>query len=255
MRVFGHYARYYDLLYKDKDYAGEANYVDTVLQRCRPGITSILELGCGTGMHALLLAAKGYQLHGIDASPEMLRAATARLTKSGQSNGDQVAFSIGDIRSFRLDRQFDAVVALFHVVSYQTSDADLEAVFETVTHHLRPGGLFLFDCWYGPAVLTLRPSVRIKRFADSVIEVTRIAEPVLYPNENCVDVRYSIFIRDKESSGVEEVHETHRMRYFFTPELDRLFAINGLKRRYAEEWMSGRAPGCDTWGVCFVGQL
>ena len=54
--VFDAYAAYYDLLYKDKDYAGETEYVHRLIQRFNPGAKSILELGSGTGKHARLLA-------------------------------------------------------------------------------------------------------------------------------------------------------------------------------------------------------
>jgi methylase of polypeptide subunit release factors len=66
MSVFGAYARYYDLLYRDKDYAAEAQYVHRLIQSHALGARSILELGCGTGAHAVLLAGEGYRIHGVD---------------------------------------------------------------------------------------------------------------------------------------------------------------------------------------------
>ena len=105
------------------------------------------------------------------------------------------------------------------------------------------GGIFVFDVWYGPAVLTDRPAVRIKRMADDEIEVTRLAEPVLHPNENLVDVNYLKFVRDIQSGMVRELRETHVMRYFFMPELN-LFAMeNGFKKLHVEEWLSGKPNG------------
>ncbi len=82
---------------------------------------------------------------------------------------------------------------------------------------MRAGGVLLFDCWYGPGVLPARPEVRAKRFEDDKISVLRVAEPVMYPNQNLVDVNYTMLIRDKGTNTVEELRETHRMRYFFTP--------------------------------------
>ena len=51
-QVFDAYARYYDLLYCDKDYAAEAGYVANHIRKLLPHTTHILELGCGTGAHA-----------------------------------------------------------------------------------------------------------------------------------------------------------------------------------------------------------
>ncbi|MFM6580781.1 MAG: class I SAM-dependent DNA methyltransferase, partial [Dolichospermum sp.] len=75
MTVFGNYSRYYDLLYQDKDYLAEAKFIHDLIQTHAPSAKTILELGCGTGRHAELLANYGYQIHGVDRSLEMLNSA------------------------------------------------------------------------------------------------------------------------------------------------------------------------------------
>lgn len=252
MSVFGKYSRYYDLLYKDKDYAGETAFVAGLIERYKPGARSLLELGCGSGIHASLFAEKSYSVDGIDFSQDMLDAAQARLKELPAAIAKRLRFSHGDVRTARLGKKFDCVLSLFHVVSYQPTNADLKATFATAREHMQPGGIFLFDCWYGPAVLTDPPGMRIKRMQDEVIEVTRLAEPVLHPNECLVDVNYHVFIRDRASGAVDEVRETHRMRYLFRPEIELLAESAGMKIEHACEWMTGRAPGSNTWGVCFV---
>jgi SAM-dependent methyltransferase len=255
MSVFGAYARYYDLLYRDKDYAAEAQYVHRLIQSHALGARSILELGCGTGAHAVLLAGEGYRIHGVDLSTEMLELAEARLAEMSPEQASRVEFSQGDIRTVRLNSKFDAVISLFDVISYQTTNEDLKATFATVKAHLKPGGVFIFDCWYGPAVLNHRPAARVKRVEDEEVAVTRIAEPVIYPNENCVDVNYQLFIKDKASGTVEELRECHRMRYLFTPEVELLLGQTGFRLLHNEEWMTGKALGFDTWGACYVAEV
>lgn len=245
MTVFGAYSRYYNLFYRDKDYAGEAAHVHELIQRHCPGAHSVLDLGCGTGRHAGLLAERGYVVAGVDRSEEMLAVA-------GQSRAEAVSFHLGDIRSIRLGCTFDAVVSLFHVISYQTSNADLREAFATARDHLAPGGVFIFDCWYGPAVLTDRPTVRVKRLEDEEIAVTRIVEPVMHANLNRVDTHYQVLVRDKANGSVTELSETHHMRYLFQPEIELLLAEAGLRLISAGEWLTGRPLGYDTWGACFV---
>lgn len=249
--VFADYARYYDLLYRDKDYAAEAEYVTDLIRKFHPSARSILELGSGTGIHAGLLAEKGFTVHGIERSREMLDRSLAMAEMKNTDQG-QLIFSPGDIRDIRLNKHFDAVIALFHVISYQTTNKDVLAAFATARHHLKPGGIFIFDIWYGPAVLTERPEVRIKRIADENIEVTRLAEPVLHPNKNRVDVQYHVFVRDLATQVVAELKETHVMRYFFKPEIEYIAAQTLFNLLHIEEWMSGKEIGCDTWGACFV---
>lgn len=238
--VFANYARYYDLLYRDKDYAAEAEYVTGLIRKFHPSARSILELGSGTGIHASLLAEKGFTVHGIERSPEML-ARSQTLTENRDVVHDRLTFTAGDIREVRLNKRFDVVIALFHVISYQTSNDDVTAAFETARQHLNPGGIFIFDVWYGPAVLTERPAVRIKRMADGQTEITRLAEPVLHPNENRVDVNYHVFVRNlTPPQAVAELKETHAMRYFFKPEIDRIAAHAGFLRPHVEEWLTGK---------------
>ncbi|MSP96929.1 MAG: class I SAM-dependent methyltransferase [Betaproteobacteria bacterium] len=250
--VFHHYSRYYDLVYRDKDYTAEAEFVAALIARHAPQAKCLLELGCGSGRHAQLLAERGYSIHGIDRSPDMLVQARCRQARAPLEISTRLAFSEGDMRDARLGRRFDCVVSLFHVMSYQVTNADLLAAFTTAREHLAPGGVFIFDCWYGPAVLSERPAIRVKRMEDEAISVTRIAEPVLHPNECLVDVSYTVFVRDRASDSVETITETHRMRYLFQPEIELLAQSAGLRVEHACEWLTGREPGDNTWGVCFV---
>lgn len=252
MNVFGTYARYYDLLYQDKNYREEAAYVHRLVQHYAPNARTILELGCGTGAHASFLAGFGYELHGVDRSADMLDRARHSLSEMRPEDARRLAFSSGDVRSFRLAQRFDAVISLFHVMSYQVKNEDLTASFATARAHLNPGGIFIFDCWYGPGVLTERPSPRTKRLENEEISVVRFAEPVMHPRDNLVDVNYRILVEDKKTRQVEELEETHRMRYLFEPEIDYFLSGSGLERIHAAEWMSDKKPGFDTWNVCFV---
>lgn len=251
-QVFDTYARYYDLLYRDKDYLGEAEYVAAHLRTKAPETKRILELGCGTGAHAEHLARMGYTVHGVDMSESMLARAEARKAGLSSELAAKLSFGLGDVRTVRTGQAYDAVISLFHVMSYQTSNNDLKAAFETVKTHLNPGGLFMFDCWYGPAVLTDPPVVRVKRLEDEEIEVLRIAEPVMHYNDNVVDVNYQVMITDKSNGNLEQIREVHKMRYLFIPETVGYLAEQGIKVMQVEEWVSGKEPSNATWGVCFI---
>ncbi len=249
---FGVYSRYYDLLYQDKDYDREADYIHQLVARFAPRVQSVLELGCGTGRHAILLANRGWDVTGVDRSSEMVAAAQEKADDREQTNVGVVQFLSSDARSVRLDSCFDCVLSLFHVVSYQTTNADVTAIFETAVIHLSDDGLFVFDVWYGPAVLSDPPSIRVKRMEDDRTSVLRIAEPATDVRGNVVDVGYTVFVTDKTTGEVETIQEHHPMRYFFGPELDLIASSVGLKIIHSEEWLSGTEPSTKTWGVTFV---
>jgi len=245
-KVFDAYAEYYDLLYQDKDYKQEAGYIVELLEDNGVENGAILELGSGTGKHAEEFAKIGFSVHGVDLSPVMVQEANQRK-KDRLKN--LLQFEVGDVRTYRVDKKFDAVISLFHVMSYQTKNEDIEAMFETAAHHLNSGGVFIFDYWYGPGVLTNPPEVRIKRLENESIEVLRIAEPEMHPNDNIVDVNYSVQVKQKSTDGegvMSDLKELHKMRYLFEPELLQ-FSGGNYTMRETFAWMSRVSLDFSDW--------
>ena len=245
--VFGDYAAYYNLLYKDKDYKGEVDYVETLIRQARPVLDKcrILDVGCGTVRHSAVLAGRGHAVTGIDASEEMVRL--ARL-----GGGGTTRYLVADARRFRLEESFDVAISLFHVASYQTSNADLLGYFRSVADHLHPAGLFIFDCWYGPAVLHQMPGIRVKELEDDTLRIVRIARPTLEPEDDCVLVAFDLLLEKKVDGSLHRLREEHRMRYLFLPEIRGFLDSAGLQLLRSEEWMTGGRLGVETWSACFV---
>jgi SAM-dependent methyltransferase len=249
LSVFGAYSHYYDLLYEEKNYAKEVEFVSAIIRRHAPDAKTMLDLGCGTGRHAWGFTQKGYRVTGLDRSAEMLAKAREREERGKITSSEAIEFQQGDIRDFELSRRFDAVVALFHVIGYLPANQELDAAFTRIRRHLNGGGLLVFDHWYGPAVLTERPTPRIKTFENDELKIIRIATPTLLMNDNLVDVRYDLVVIDKISRLCREIVETHRVRYFFWPEIESLLARNGLERVEFGEWLSGRVPDHSSWNT------
>jgi SAM-dependent methyltransferase len=242
---FQDYSKYYDLLYKDKDYNGEAEYIHRLIKKYGGNANTILELGSGTGKHAHLLAGKGYQVHGIERSVDMVKIAEQYASAS-------VQFDVGDICSFSLQRKFDIAISLFHVISYLTTNEELIGAFSNVSAHLKPGGVFIFDVWYSPAVYHQLPETRIKRLSNDEVNIIRLAEPVTHVRQNVIDVNYEIIIENKQYRSSSALKEKHPMRHFSEPEIALLASGPGFMVIHAEEFLTGNIPGVDTWGVCFI---
>ena len=242
-KVFDTYSQYYDLLYKDKNYYEEAKYIKNLLNDNGIVNGEILEFGSGTGKHGILLSNYGYKVHGIELSAKMI----AKVQKKEGFSCEQ-----GDIVSINMNKNYDAVLALFHVISYQTTNTKLQMVFANAAKHLKTGGLFIFDFWFSPAVYKQTPSVRIKRMSDDEVEITRIAEPKIYSNENKVEVKYTIFTRNLKKNHIESFEEVHPMRHFSLPELDMVATKHGFNCVKTEEFLTSRCASEHTWGVCMV---
>ena len=224
--------------------------VADLVSRFRPGAETILNLGCGTGSHDFQLAKNGFRLVGIDRSARSIEKAKAKLVADGDT--DRIRFEQAGIESLSLAERFDAVISLFHVMSYMTTEDDLLAAFAAAYDHLGPGGVFVFDCWYGPAVLTDPPAVRVKRIQDGGLWLIRVAEPDFKPDENLVDVHYQVLVGSDKCCTVKKIRECHRMRYWFKPEVERLLAQTGFIPADCLGWMSKRSPGTRSWSACFI---
>jgi SAM-dependent methyltransferase len=244
--VFGRdYAAVYDDLYQDKDYPAECDLVERIFKLYGQGpVRRVLDLGSGTGGHAVELAQRGYDVVGVDRAPEMLSRAGAR--------GSTARFKLGDLSRLDLGETFDATLMMFAVLSYQVGNADVQAALQNVRKHLHPGGLFVCDFWYGPAVLAERPAERIKVIDTAQGQVIRVAAGELDARRNLCMVRYHVW-RIEDGRVMAEAREQHPMRYFFALELDLLLASAGL-----EQLRLGAFPAFDeeptekTWNVALV---
>lgn len=225
MEVFKDYAYYYNAFYQDKDYKAEAEQVDSLLRKYGRDVSSIMNYGCGTGRHDIELTKTGYQCTGIDLSPMMIDIARENADKENVA----IDFSVADIRDFKPKKQYDAVISLFHVMSYQNKNQDVMFAFQSARRALDKGGLFLFDVWYGPGVLSDKPDLRVKEIEDGENRLIRIARPVLHDKKNVVDVCYEVLVIDKKTGNTRIIEEVHSMRYFFRPELELLLEGTGFE--------------------------
>ena len=225
MNVFEKYAEFYDSLYEDKNYQEECNFVKSIFESyAEKEINSILDLGCGTGSHALFFAEMGYQVTGVDFSENMLKIAREKAAHQKKS----ISFLQQDTRHLDLPQKFDAAVAMFAVMSYQTTNQDFEDTLISVHRHLETGGLFVFDVWFGPAVLTQKPTDRVKTVEHSDKKIMRYARPALDIINQTVEVNYTVL----ETAGDKppaETKESHRVRFYFYQELKYFSEKNGFE--------------------------
>ncbi len=222
----GAYADSYDLLYSSKDYDGECDLLERLFKQHANGpVNSLLDLGCGTGNHAIRLVKRGYEVTGVDYSGEMLEHAK-RKAASESLNG-RLNLHRADIRTVSLDREFDAVLIMFAVLGYQLQNGDVLSALKSARKHLKTGGMLIFDFWYGPAVLRQRPSQRLKVIPTDGGSILRAATGELDVINNSCTVGFHLWRMEREKV-VSESEESHSLRYFFAPELNMFLQNSGF---------------------------
>jgi SAM-dependent methyltransferase len=251
MQPFGRtYASNYDLFYEAKDYGAECDLLEAAFERYAEGeVSTILDLGCGTGGHAFPMAARGYQVIGVDRSAQMLQEAERKRALVEVKHAPE--FHLADIGIVRLEQTFDAVLMMFAVLGYQSNERELARALETVCEHLRSGGLFLGDFWYGPAVTAIGPSYReLEREVDGR-KLIRTATPQLDVDRQLCTVHYELFqAMDDVRTLVDR--ESHTMRYFFPDELSDLLRAAGIELMCLHPFpeLEG-VPDDSTWNAWF----
>ena len=138
MGSYEKFAEYYDLIYNQLvDYQKETDGIEKIFAKLyekKP--RSLLDMGCGTGSHALLLAKRGYSVTGIDVSEKMIEEAKRKARRENA----KAEFHVQDMRKLELNKRFDCAICMFGGFGYVLTYEDLANVFSSLKKHLNKKG-------------------------------------------------------------------------------------------------------------------
>lgn len=244
------YAALYDVLYKVKDYKGEVAVIEQMIHEYAPGSTMILDYGCGTGNHARIFAEKGYTVYGVDKNESMLKLARQKF-----ETYQHIHLYHATERNAITPASIDVCVTLFDVLSYMTLNKEIIGFLTFIKNVLKPQGLLIFDFWYGPGVIHLRPEKRWKEYLDGNRYLLRFTEPRLDLDNCLVDVTHQIVMYG-EDQQYKRFHDTHRMRFFFKHEIQLFLEYHGFKILKFGTWNDlETSPTIEDWSALVVSQL
>lgn len=132
----------YDAMTEDVDYPAWADFLEKLFVREKRPVRTVLDLACGTGNMTFLLAARGYEMIGVDFSPEMLAVAAEKTVGEGQI---PPIFLCQPMEGLDLYGTVDACVCLLDSVNHITRRKVLQEALHRVWLFLEPGGVFIFD--------------------------------------------------------------------------------------------------------------
>ena len=252
---FGKYAAIYDALNVTKDYKAEAAYLirrirSTGTESTRP--LQMLEVGCGTGRHAVEIARQlDCHITGVDTSEEMIDNGRLKLASEPSEIRNKIALSAGRLDNVSVEKHFDVVYMLFHVASYVAADVGLSNLLSQASSRLAPGGVIFFDYWHAPAVKSDQPTVRIRRALDSKgNSIVRIAEPTLDSINDNVTVDFTFYIHNTNQT-ITHFRESHKLHFFDANDLQELALANGFQSQSHHAWLKDYPPTTADWYADF----
>ncbi len=227
----------YDSLTYDVDYASWADYIEKHFRRrSLPGRT-VLDLACGTGSLTWDLAARGYEMIGVDRSPEMLAQAAGKRREAETPP----LFLCQPMEKLDLYGTVDACVCCLDSVNYVTDPGKLRRAFGRVRLFLAPGGLFLFDVNSPEKLEGLDGQV----FLDETEESYCVWRPEYSRRSKICTYYMDLFRRDPASGLWQREEEVHRERAYAVPELTALLREAGFReiKVYGDRKLRPPVPG------------
>ena len=227
--MFTESAELYDLIYGGfKDYRAETARIAGLLRSIHPGCRTVLDVGCGTGEHAHLLAGvHGFEVDGLDLNRDFLRIARAKHPVG--------RFYDADMSHFQLPQRYDAILCLFSSIGYlKTLDLVAEAL-GCFRRHLAPEGVVMVEPWFPPGKLQSGPhSERLGESAD--VKVRRVGTTELEGRLSRLRFDYTIETRD----GIRQATEIHELGLFTVDEMLAAFGEAGLSAEHQAAALTDR---------------
>lgn len=245
--MYSNFASIYDRLMRDVPYAGWMSYLARLFAKHNIKPIEILDIGCGTGNVTIPLAEMGYNLTGLDMSPEMLAVAEEKA----RNKGIAINWLCQDVRAMDLaDLSFELVISMTDSLNYISNASELQHVFKQVRDLLNDGGWFVFD---------LNSAYKIKEvFGNNVF--TLLDDDIAYVWENsydeadrtcCMDLTF--FVRETDGR-YRRFSEEHSETGYEITEVSELLKQAGLTVRAVYGENSLTEPEATAERIYFVAQ-
>lgn len=250
---YGKFAYVYDELMADMPYPQWLAFAEAAWERLGKPRT-VAELGCGTGSLTIPLAEAGYQMTGIDLSPDML--AVARQKMEDRPRGRRfmregsVRWIRQDMREWELPEPVDSVISFCDSLNYILEESDISAVFGRTFKGLKPGGSFLFDVHHP------RTLVRYEEEQPFIMDdpsVSYIWTCELDAPRTEIEHHLSIFVQEeREGDRYRRFEETHVQRAYDPQWMEAALLEAGFREVQVYGDFEWRPAGDDTQRLFYV---
>lgn len=223
--IYQKFAKYYDQIYDPfYDYKKECENIEELFKEfSKTPLKDILDIGCGTGSHAIELTKRGYNVTGIDFSKVMIEQGR----KKAHNQKVEIDFQVMDMRSMKFSSKFDATICLFGVFGYLVEDEDRNMFFDCLRAALKEDSLFIFEYWnIDEAKQGFRNWVKCKDNSKGTTLI-RLAESRFNPKTRIATIRMEFFFFDK-SRVLDSFVEIHKLRCYSISEIKDILSNKGF---------------------------
>ena len=220
MDAYTSFAQVYDLFMDNVPYDQWCRYITELLREYGIQDGLVLELGCGTGVLTRKLAAKGYDMIGVDYSEDMLE-----IAMDHRQEGEDILYLLQDMREFELYGTVRAAVSICDSMNYIVEYQDLVQVMKLVNNYLDPGGIFIFDL---NTPYKYEEILGENTFAENRPEGSFIWENYYDGETRINEYDLTLFVREKEGL-YRKFEETHYQRAYELEQVRRAIKEAGLE--------------------------
>ena len=235
-RTYDALAGCYDAMTEDVNYRDWADFLEKLFAREKRPVHTVLDLACGTGTMSFLLAERGYEMIGVDFSPEMLAVAAEKTVSPGKI---PPIFLCQPMEELDLYGTVDACVCLLDSVNHVVEPRLLWEAFRRVWLFLEPGGLFVFDVHTPEHLQSLDGGI----FLDETEDAYCVWRTDYHPRRKVCTYAMDVFARQGALWRREE--EIHEERAYGPQELTQALEKAGFTaiRQYGNRKLRSPVPG------------
>ncbi len=235
MESYTNFAKVYDTFMDNVPYEEWCDYLLGLLREYNINEGIVLDLGCGTGSITERLAKEGYDMIGIDYSPEMLDIAMNKPSRGEQG----ILYLLQDMREFELYGTVNAIISICDSINYITDDEDLRQVFKLVNNYLDPGGVFIFDM---NTVYKYSELLGEQTIAESREECSFIWDNFYDEDSMMNEYELTLFVKDEESQMYHRFQEFHYQRGYPIDTIKQMLEESGMEFVAVYDAMTRQAP-------------
>lgn len=205
-------AIYYDKVIDKLNCKVECDKLEEIFNHYKVKPKYILDFGCGTGPHSIELGKRGYIVTGLDKNEEMLSIAREKESKN-------VTFLISQYGIPYEPNKYDVCISMWNVIGY-LSQKDLRVTFRRIRDNIKKNGLFIFDCFNGPAVYRIRPKLSHRGYKN----IEKFGTPTFDEFNQTLDILYEYKVNGKKTMS-----EIHKIRVYMPLEIKECLEISGFE--------------------------